>query len=71
MDHPLQSYNSPVHVRPEVVDALSERDAHVVAQQLQRDHVQDALQRPVRHRHAHRRELAAVNVAVICGRDRE
>ena len=62
---------SPVDVLPWVVDAPSERDAHVVAQQLQRDHVEDALQRPVRHRHAHRREVGAVDVAVICGRERE
>ena len=62
----------PVGVLPWVVDAPSERDAHVVAQQLQRDYVEDALQRPVRHRHAHRHpELGAVDVAVICGRERE
>ena len=40
-------------------------DGHEVAEQLQRDHIDDALQCPVSHRHAHSLEQCAVYVSVI------
>ena len=40
-------------------------DGHEVAEQLQRDHIDDALQCPVSHRHAHSLEHCAVYVSVI------
>ena len=47
------------------VDVSAQLDPHVVAQQLQRYHVHDALQRPVRDGDSHGHELGTVDVGVI------
>ena len=52
---------------PGYVDVLAELDPHMVAQQLQRDHVHDTLQRPVRDGNSHCHELGTVDIVVICG----